>query len=117
MGVLGLHLPPVAGIAVAAGCDLPKDCPPVSHRALISLTCQISGFICRIANHLPVRERPHTQDTFSVGNGIPHSASLPPMTISWCMQFAVSVMSSGCYEDDTDTGETFILTGEHSSSP
>lgn len=31
MGVLGLHLPPVAGIAVAAGCDLPKDCPPVSH--------------------------------------------------------------------------------------
>lgn len=31
MGVLGLHLPPVAGIAVAAGCDLPKDCPPVNH--------------------------------------------------------------------------------------
>ena len=31
MGVLGLHLPPVAGIAVAAGCDLPKDCPPVRH--------------------------------------------------------------------------------------
>ena len=64
MGVLGLHLPPVAGIAVAAGCDLPKDCPPVSHRALISLTCQISVCGTQHGKLLTVRDRPHTQDTF-----------------------------------------------------
>ena len=27
------------------------------------------------------------------------------------MQFAVSVMNSGCYEDDADGGETFTFTG------
>lgn len=28
------------------------------------------------------------------------------------MQFALSVMSSGCYEDDADDGEIMTLTGE-----
>ena len=27
------------------------------------------------------------------------------------VQFAVSVMNSGCYEDDTDSGEAFTFTG------
>ena len=27
------------------------------------------------------------------------------------MQFAVSLMNSGCYEDDTDSGEAFTFTG------
>ena len=27
------------------------------------------------------------------------------------VQFAVSVMNSGCYEDDTDGGEAFTFTG------
>lgn len=69
MGVLGLHLPPVAGIAVAAGCDLPKDCPPVSHRALISLTCQISVCGMPHCRLLTVRERLHTQDISQSGMG------------------------------------------------
>ena len=37
-----------------------------------------------------------------------------------CMQFALAVMSSGCYEDDSDEGEVMTLTGwsdSHSSRP
>ena len=41
--------------------------------------------------------------------------ALPVTSATWVvvrLQFALSVMSSGCYEDDADDGEVMTLTGQ-----